>query len=311
MKLGSLASGVGGLDLAVEGVFGAELAWYAEIDKDASKVMDRHWPGVPNLGDIRDLSHEDYVEYLEPVDIICAGPPCQPVSQAGRRKGDSDDRWLWPAVLDVVAGLRPRWVVFENPPGIAPWLPAIIYRLAQLGYVGQAGLWSAASVGACHRRERWFIVAHPHGQPEWQDTGKPPAGQEPGRWHQPANNRHPVPVAHANGQGLGISGPLWPRRDSALTQEWVGLDGLGESVLAQMPDGSTRDYGPALRNHAAVLGRPWPNPLKGRTLNGDFSEWMMMLPEGWLEGVSNTAKKRLAGNSVVPLQAMAAILELR
>jgi hypothetical protein len=74
-----------------------------------------------------------------------------------------------------------------------------------------------------------------------------------------------------------------------------------------MPDGSTRDYGPSLRRHAAVLGRSWPEPLYGRSLNGDFSEWMMMLPEGWLGGVSNAAKKRLAGNACVPLQGEVAI----
>lgn len=77
-----------------------------------------------------------------------------------------------------------------------------------------------------------------------------------------------------------------------------------------MPDGTTRDYGPALRRHAAVLGRPWPEPLLGRTLNGDFCEWVMMLPEGWLAGVSNSTKKRLAGNAVVPRQAEAALRAL-
>ena len=56
MRLGSLATGVGGLDLAVEAVFGAELAWYAEIDRDACKVLGRHFPGVPNVGDIRTIS---------------------------------------------------------------------------------------------------------------------------------------------------------------------------------------------------------------------------------------------------------------
>jgi site-specific DNA-cytosine methylase len=148
--------------------------------------------------------------------------------------------------------------------------------------VGQAGVFSAAAAGACHRRERWFLLAALAGSPaERQDPREPPGGEEPGRWGQSGNGHRPP----------------------------GGVDALpgGDAFVACMPDGSIRDYGPALARHAARLGRPFPRPLVGRYLSGDFSAWMMMLPEDWLAGLSNSAKKRLAGNAVCPPQAEQAL----
>lgn len=308
---GSLCTGVGGLDLAVEAVFGARPAFHAELDKDASKVLARHWPRVPNLGDIRAVDWSA----VEPVDIICSGPPCQPISQAGKRLGDQDDRWLWPDVLRVVGLLRPKWLVFENPTGISPWLPAILYRLAQMAYVGRAGRLSASEVGACHRRERVFIVAHALRSAECQHAREPLGEEEQGRRVQPFDGDGStglgdgLPTADADGARWGRPyGGRAERGEPDKPRPWP--DGLDSPFVARMPDGTTRDYTPAMRRHAAVLGRPWPEPLHGRTLSGDFCEWMMMLPENWLSGVSNTAKKRLAGNAVVPLQAEVAIWSL-
>lgn len=376
MNYGSICTGVAGLDRAVEAVFGALPAWQCEVDKDACKVLARHYPGVPNLGDIKTVDWST----VEPVDILCGGPPCQPVSQAGLRKGPDDDRFLWPDVLDAVGRLRPRWLVFENPTGFAPFLGATLYQLAQLGYVGSWRVLGAADIGACHQRDRFFIVAHSSGAGRGGDTGDAPAQEEPDR-RQPthggdfvAGSPDGLSAAHSNGGGceeLGgtsgqtrqtesgddadRSGPRLvtapdadglgrdrgrrmlprgrgglpasdcdsapantdsPRREGTRAQgrtpdDGSRPDGRDGSFLARMPDGTIRDYGPALRRHAAVLGRPWPAPTIGRSLNGDFSAWMQFLPEGWLDGVSNSAKKRLAGNSVVWLQAAVAIHELR
>jgi DNA (cytosine-5)-methyltransferase 1 len=178
VRYGSLCSGVGGLDLAVEVVFGAEVAWHAEVDREACRVLEKHWPGVPNYGDITAGNWE----WAIPVNMVVAGPPCQPVSQAGQKKGPRDGRFLWDAVFEIVGVVRPGWVVFENPPGIRPWLPAIFYRLAQMGFVGCYGVVSAADVGACHRRERYFVLAAHPGRARYRDLIRelPPA-QEPGR----------------------------------------------------------------------------------------------------------------------------------
>lgn len=69
MRIGSLFSGAGGLDLAVQAVFGGEVVWHAEIDKAASKVLAHHWPDVPNLGDVSAVSWQE----VPPVDILCGG----------------------------------------------------------------------------------------------------------------------------------------------------------------------------------------------------------------------------------------------
>jgi DNA (cytosine-5)-methyltransferase 1 len=278
MRYGSLCSGVGALDLAVESVFGAEVAWHAEVDKEACKVLEKHWPGTVNLGDITEVNWAS----APPVDIVCAGPPCQPTSRSGPRKGEADERFLWSDVLDALGRLRPGWVVLENPPGVKPWLGRIIFCLAQLGYVGAWGLYNAAAIGACHRRERYFALA--------ADPGSPG-------------------VQHFCGGLLGSEEPGWgPPGESDVAPGPVSLpDAGGRLVLATFEDGSTEDYGPALRRHQFVVGRPCPRPLENGYLRGRFLEWMMMLPEDWLVEATPSAQRRLAGNACVPAQAEMAL----
>lgn len=181
MKIGSLFSGAGGLDLAVQAVFGGEVVWHAEIDKAASKVLAYRFPGVPNLGDISAVDWAD----VPAVDVLCGGFPCQDVSAAGKRAGikDGTRSGLWAVFADAIDALRPQWVVIENVRGLLsatahrdvesddaamgdragrPVLRAagaVLGDLADLGYDAQWATVAAADVGAPHRRERVFIVA--------------------------------------------------------------------------------------------------------------------------------------------------------
>ena len=116
MKLGSLCSGAGGLDLAVEQVFGAETAWHCEIDDAAAKVLAHRWTGVPNH---RDLTATDWGA-VEPIDILTGGYPCQPFSHAGKRKGTDDERHIWPDVREAIRRLRPRYTFLENRRPLVP-----------------------------------------------------------------------------------------------------------------------------------------------------------------------------------------------
>lgn len=162
LKIGSFCSGFGGLDLAVMSVLDAEVAWHAEIDPDASRVLDYHWPGVPNHGDLTTANWAD----ASPIDILTCGFPCQPVSAAGQRKGTGDDRWLWNDIVAAIGrmGARPRMLLFENVPGLltangGDAMARVVHGLASLGYVGRYRLLRASDVGAPHRRERWFCLA--------------------------------------------------------------------------------------------------------------------------------------------------------
>jgi DNA (cytosine-5)-methyltransferase 1 len=190
--------------------------------------MHKHWPGAPNLGDIN-----NFLDLYAPihVDIICAGPPCQPVSQAGKKRGSLDERFLWNAVLAVVARLRPGWVVLENPPGIRPFLPSIIFRLTQMGYLGCYGSFTAAAVGACHIRERYFVLAADPGSPRYRHIrGELPSEEEPRRFAAYRGDLTASfdwgpygPAVARWGYTLGRP-PPWPWEDNGLSPrflEWM------------------------------------------------------------------------------------------
>lgn len=182
MRIGSLFSGAGGLDLAVEAVFSGTVVWQAEIDKAASKVLAHRFPGVPNLGSVTDI---DWAT-VPPVDVLCGGFPCQDVSAAGKRAGikAGTRSGLWSEFAEAIDALRPQYVVIENVRGLLnananrpmepgrdalgegadrPVLRAIGAVLGDIcdigGYEARWVTVAAADVGAPHRRERVFILA--------------------------------------------------------------------------------------------------------------------------------------------------------
>lgn len=113
MKFGELFAGFGGIGLGLERA-GMECTWQVENDPYCQKVLERHWPQVKRITDVRDAGKHN----LEPVDLICGGFPCQPFSVAGKRLRADDDRYLWPQMLRVISEIRPTWVVAENVSGI-------------------------------------------------------------------------------------------------------------------------------------------------------------------------------------------------
>jgi DNA (cytosine-5)-methyltransferase 1 len=154
--IGSLCTGIRGLDLAVQAMWGGEVAWHAEIDPSCSAWLERNSPGVPNLGDIKKVEWST----VPRVDVLTAGFPCQPFSHAGRRKGEDDERHLWPAVAEAIRVLRPGRVVLENVPGLRSLgLGRVLADLASMGYVGRWGSVRASDAGAPHQRDRIFVVA--------------------------------------------------------------------------------------------------------------------------------------------------------
>jgi DNA (cytosine-5)-methyltransferase 1 len=156
--VGSLFSGIGGLDLGLERA-GMKVVWQSEIDPFACKVLKKHWPEVVNHGDIKQIDWGT----VEPVDIICGGYPCQPFSTAGKRKGTDDPRHLWPWVRTAISELRPQYAILENVRGhLTMGGLQVVGELAEIGYDTEWRVVSAAGVGAPHRRERVIILAYPN-----------------------------------------------------------------------------------------------------------------------------------------------------
>ena len=157
LTVGSLFSGIGGLDLGLERA-GMEVIWQSEIDPYACKVLAKHWKDIPNHGNIKEIKWGDIVR----PDVICGGYPCQPFSTAGKRNGTDDPRHLWPWVREAISQLRPKYAILENVRGhVTLGLSAVLGDLACIGYDAEWQIVSAASIGAPHRRDRIIIVAYP------------------------------------------------------------------------------------------------------------------------------------------------------
>ena len=142
LTVGSLFSGIGGLDLGLERA-GMRVIWQSEIDPYASRVLAKHWPTVPNLGDITKVDWD----HVERPDLVCGGYPCQPFSLAGTRQGESDPRHLWPHMRDAIRRLRPRWALLENVPGhLSLGFGRVLGDLADFGYDCE---WDCIPAAAC------------------------------------------------------------------------------------------------------------------------------------------------------------------
>ena len=161
LTFGSLFAGIGGFDLGFERA-GLTCKWQVEIDAYCNKILEKHWPDVMRYKDVQDCGRHN----LKPVDVICGGFPCQPISVAGRRKGDKDARWLWPNFYRIICELKPKWVVVENVRGLlsaqrGQLFGEILRDLAQIGYNAEWEVLPARCFGAPHLRARVFIIAYP------------------------------------------------------------------------------------------------------------------------------------------------------
>jgi len=147
-----LFSGIGGFALAAEEV-GFETIGFCELADYPAKVLKRHWPSVPNHGDIRKVKGIK-------ADLVTGGFPCQPFTTLGQRRGKNDDRWLWPEMCRVIAEAEPAWIVGENVAGfIHVGLETVLSDLVGLGFEAWPVVIPACAIGAHHRRDRVWILA--------------------------------------------------------------------------------------------------------------------------------------------------------
>ena len=188
MTHGSLFSGIGAAEIAAE-MLGWDNVFHCEINPFGRKVLE-YW--FPNSDSYEDITQTDFSSYRGKIDVLTGGFPCQPFSYAGKRGGQTDDRYLWHEMLRVIDQVRPMWVIGENVNGITTMVESFeiaemgsesslfnegngVYRyrseqtftiericrdLESKGYSVQPMLIPAAAVGAPHRRDRIFIIAY-------------------------------------------------------------------------------------------------------------------------------------------------------
>lgn len=278
LRIASLFSGTSALDLAVQAVFGGEIVWHSQYeppdkkgreDKNqyAARILARHWPAVPNLGDITKICWLCVLEEHGPVGILTGGFPCTDVSTAGKRAGLTPDTrsGLWTHMARAIHVLQPRLVIIENVEGLLSSkadrglepgaealdesagaggllraLGAVLGDLATLGFHAEWARVAASEVGAPHGRKRVFIYAWP-ADADPADLGHERGGDARRRGHGFADGG--VAAAHTCGKGLEV-GRVEPDRHELPATE------RGRREPAPHPDGVE----PERRGVAAVLG---------------------------------------------------------
>ena len=168
MKILDTFAGIGGFSYAAEKLIGGfETTQFIEIDPFCQKVLKKHWPHVPIHDDIRTFTAKPR-EYQ----VITGGFPCQDISVAGLQKGITEETrsGLFFELMRVIRMVRPKYVVLENVAAILNrGLDIVLRELSEAGYDAEWSVIPASSVGACHQRSRWWLVAYPN------DNGLPSA----------------------------------------------------------------------------------------------------------------------------------------
>lgn len=332
--IGSLFSGVGGLDLAVEAVTGGRTVWQVEQAPAARRVLARHWPDADrSVADVREARG------MRGVDVLCGGFPCQDLSVAGSWAGLSGERsGLFYELSRVVAECQPSLVVLENVPGVAAFRSEI--EAALPGYGFRWVKWSATTAGAPHLRRRVLIVATRGGRslPDLDlavSSKVTAAGAPDALWASPlaslgrrsGGRRGDRPVTHAclaeqartwptpcatdyKGRTIGGTGRLADALDETgavhrLNPDWV-------ETLMGWPVGWTLPDGPSMREAAEeLLSAPrWPRGRPPADWSGPWPgyEWEPDRTETGPPVRGRPARLKACGNGVVP---QAAIMALR
>lgn len=237
MRIGSLFSGIGGLELGLEMSGLGRVVWQVEQNMFCRQVLAKHWPHAERFEDVRKFHGG------EPVDLICGGFPCQDISSAGKGAGLAGERsGLWFEFARVVGELRPTWVVVENvASGARRWVDAVCAGLGQQGYATLPVPLSAKNVGAPHLRRRIFVIAHANGEQLRQQQGRRFGASGSGAI-EPAidgETRLACDGSMARLRGAASGAPLWPAppefrgMDDGVPNRVDRLRALGNAVVPQ------------------------------------------------------------------------------
>jgi len=329
----SLCSGVGGLELGIKlAVPGATTLGYVEREAFAASVLLARMeekalePAPVFCGDLADC---DFTPFTGQVDCISTGVPCQPWSVAGKRKGTKDERWLWDDIVETIRTVRPRYIFLENVAGIVTGggLPAVLRSLAEMRFDAEWMCLRGSDVGASHRRERFFLLAHSQ-DPDWgtgdtQQQGQEGRGQLDGSIAGVADamfgsaQRRGRPGAVAGEEGTPRiqererheSGDAVDHREQAMAD--AGSQRLqGGELQAPLRDGEgPGSHGPAAEFRLPLFA-PGPNdPRWGAILELDPTLEPAICRDA--DGMASRLDRlRACGNGVVALQSATAITVL-
>jgi DNA (cytosine-5)-methyltransferase 1 len=169
LRILDLFSGIGGFSLGLERTGGFETVAFCEIEPFPRRVLAKHWPKVPRYDDVRTLTAERLASDGICIDVICGGFPCQDITRANMRTDwtglDGERSGLWSEFARLIGELRPQYVVVENSSDLlGRGLSRILGDLASIGYDAEWHCIPAVAVGACHLRDRVWVVAYPNSQ---------------------------------------------------------------------------------------------------------------------------------------------------
>ena len=324
MRIGSLFSGIGGLELGLELALGGRVVWQVEREPWPRAVLARHWPDA-------DRSATDVCKAgaanLAPVDLVCGGFPCQDISPAGSGRGieHGEKSGLWREYARIVRELRPRFVIVENSAALPTrGLDIVLGDMAALGYDAEWARIGACDVGAPHRRWRCFVVAWladtdsrgrlgqrvavaPHLESAQRDKpnrcSAPVADTDGDRLHQPEGDevrtgRH-EPIVRLESGGAPVADTDGDRLEGKRRERLTRHTTTGGAPSRGGPAGRDPVPSPSVRGVAngvsAWLGDgPLPRAIEGQDLKAD-----------------GRAALRALGNAVVPAVAYEVGLWLR
>jgi len=310
LRMLDLFSGIGGFSYAGEKLVGGyETVAFCEYDKHAQKVLRKHWPDTEIIDDVRELAN-DADRFRGLVDIVVGGYPCQPCSLAGVRRGDKDDRHLWPEMLRIIQAVRPTWVIGENVAGhISMGLDEVLSDLEAEGYQARCFVIPAVATDAHHRRDRCWIVGYAkrdgssapavRGEPQ-EDGGRSSKGQGAAEQSQgtgrPRDGQEVAGGAGAedvgdadssNRAGVFSGEPKQKKRGSGFASGCKDVPNADSQRLQGVGQKRDNEESAGLRSGEARWEKSFwePEPAVGRVANG--------IP-------GRVHRLRQLGNSIVP-----------
>jgi len=304
-----LFSGIGGFAYAVDQVWPDAQHVFCEIDPFCQAVLTKHWPNSKIYGDIRTIttdtkhngitstktigtdsstqtesqageklpkSESSGVGALRATetgwDLLTGGFPCQPFSQAGRRRGTTDNRFLWPEMLRVIQLTKPTWVIAENVRGLLTIEQGVVFEQVCLDletscYEVQPLIIPAVSVNAPHRRDRVWIIAYhtseglergKQPQTAWPQSGERSASSSDAQNTIGQRSRRRM---ESNGQILGgkrtktqDAGPSWEENWIKVAQRFCQLDDGVSDKLVTLPNGEKISYSKWRKESLKAMG---------------------------------------------------------